>query len=100
MLLFRTINNTNVLDAIYTIASYAYGPLLGLFAFGILFKRKTNDQCVPYICLLSPVLCFAMNKILDETVHYQFGYELLIVNAALVLIGLLAFSKKKPPLCR
>jgi Na+/proline symporter len=98
MLLFRAINNTNVLDAIYTIASYAYGPLLGLFTFGIFFKRKTTDKYVPYICVLSPVVCYALNEVLKSTVHYQFGYELLIVNAALVLIGLLAFSKKAPHL--
>jgi Na+/proline symporter len=94
MLIFKSINNTSVIDAIYTIASYAYGPLLGLFAFGILFKRQTQDKAVPYICILSPILCFAMNKILKATLNYQFGYELLIVNALLVLIGLLIFKNK------
>jgi Na+/proline symporter len=93
MLLFKAINNTSVIDAIYMIASYTYGPLLGLFAFGILFKRQTNDFCVPFICILSPVLCFAANELLKAKVHYQFGYELLIINALLVVIGLLAFSK-------
>ncbi|GHU62394.1 sodium:solute symporter [Bacteroidia bacterium] len=94
MLLFRIINNTSVIDAIYIIASYAYGPLLGLFAFGILCKRQTSDKAVPYICVVSPVLCFAANTILKATINYQFGYELLIVNASLVVIGLLLFSKK------
>jgi Na+/proline symporter len=95
MLIFKAINNTSVIDAIYMIASYTYGPLLGLFAFGILFKRKTNDKAVPSICLLAPVICFASNELLKATVHYQFGYELLIVNALLVVIGLLAFSVKR-----
>jgi Na+/proline symporter len=95
MLIFKAINNTSVIDAIYMIASYTYGPLLGLFAYGILFKRKTNDKAVPYICLLAPVICFASNIILKATVNYQFGYELLIVNALLVVIGLLVLSGNK-----
>jgi hypothetical protein len=97
MLLFKAINNTSVIDAIYTIASYTYGPLLGLFAFGILFKRRrTSDRAAPFICMAAPGLCYAANRILQATVGYQFGYELLIVNATLVLLGLLAFSKSLP----
>jgi hypothetical protein len=64
---------------------------LGLYAFGILFKTKTCDKAVPYICIVSPILCFAGNLLLEATVGYRFGYELLIVNAALVIIGLLIF---------
>jgi len=94
MLLFKAINNTSVIDAIYKIASYTYGPLLGLFAFGILFKTKTNDRFVPYICVIAPILCFAANEILKQTVNYQFGYELLIVNALLVMAGLRVFGGK------
>jgi Na+/proline symporter len=95
MLLFRAINNTSVIDAIYLIASYTYGPLLGLFAFGILFKWKTNDRAVPLICVLSPVLCYLMNVLLQQTLHYQMGYELLVVNALLVVAGLCAVGTKK-----
>ena len=94
MLLFKAINNTSVIDAIYKIVSYMYGPLLGLFAFGILFKRQTNDRIVPYICIISPILCFVGNLLLKATIGYQFGYELLIVNAALVVIGLVVFEGK------
>lgn len=97
MLLFKAINNTSVIDALYKVASYTYGPLLGLFAFGILFKCRTNDKAVPYICLISPILCFAGNLTLKATVGYQFGYELLIVNAALTMIGLIIFRKNKSP---
>ena len=95
MLIFKAINNTSVIDAIYVIASYTYGPLLGLFAFGILFKRyQTKDKLVPYVCILAPIVCFATDRILNATVGYKFGYELLIVNSALVVCGLLLFSKK------
>jgi Na+/proline symporter len=95
MLLFKAINNTSVIDAIYTIVSYTYGPLLGLFAFGILFKhRRTNDRIVPFVCIASPGLCYAANRVLQATAGYQLGYELLIVNALLVILPLLAFSRK------
>jgi Na+/proline symporter len=94
MLLFKAINNNSVIDAIYKIASYTYGPLLGLFAFGILFKTQTHDKAVPYICIISPIFCFVGNLLLKATVGYQFGYELLIVNAALVMVGLIIFIKK------
>ncbi|MDR1437398.1 MAG: sodium:solute symporter [Candidatus Symbiothrix sp.] len=93
MLIFRAINDTSIIDAIYMIASYTYGPLLGLFAFGILTKRKTRDRAVPWICIVSPVLCFAVNEGLKASVNYQFGYELLIINALLVFSGLLVFRK-------
>ncbi|MDR0546250.1 MAG: sodium:solute symporter [Dysgonamonadaceae bacterium] len=96
MLIFKAINNTSVIDAIYMIASYTYGPLLGLFAFGILFKRKTNDKAVPYICIASPILCFSINWILKQAIDYQFGYELLIVNALLVVLGLWFNTKTSP----
>ncbi|MDR0505957.1 MAG: sodium:solute symporter [Dysgonamonadaceae bacterium] len=95
MALFKAINDTSVIDAIYTIASYTYGPLLGLFAFGLLFKKSTRDKSVPYICILSPVLCFALNETLKATINYKLGYELLIINALFVIFGLLAFSRKK-----
>jgi Na+/proline symporter len=94
MLLFKAINNTSVIDALYKIVSYTYGPLLGLFTFGILFKTGTYDKAVPYICIISPTLCLAGNLLLDATIGYRFGYELLIVNAALVMIGLIVFRKK------
>ncbi|MDR0733121.1 MAG: sodium:solute symporter [Dysgonamonadaceae bacterium] len=100
MLLFKAINNTSVIDALYRIVSYTYGPLLGLFAFGILFKTKTCDGAVPYLCLLSPILCFAGDCLLGATVGYRFGYELLIVNAALVAVGLFIIPPRKPrPVC-
>ena len=93
MLLFKAINNTSVIDALYILVSYTYGPLLGLFAFGILFKFSTNDRIVPYLCVLSPALCFIINMILRNRFNYQLGYELLIINALFVMLGLLAFSK-------
>ena len=96
MLLFKAINNTSVIDALYILVSYTYGPLLGLFAFAIIFPLRrrgvtcrvsTNDRIVPYICILSPVLCFIISMILRTQFDYQLGYELLIINALLVVAG-------------
>jgi Na+/proline symporter len=94
MLLFKTISNTSVLDSLYTLVSYTYGPLLGLFAFGIFFKNRTNDRMIPFLCVLSPVLCFFVGSILKTCFNYYLGYELLIMNALFVIFGLLLFSKK------
>jgi len=95
MLLFKALNNTSIIDAMYMIVSYTYGPLLGLFAFGILFKSRANDRIVPFFCVLSPVLCFIISVILQRQFNYQLGYELLIINALLVVGGLLVFKKEK-----
>ena len=95
IMLFKAINNTSVIDAIYIIVSYTYGPLLGLFAFGILFKSRTNDHIVPFICILSPILCFIISVILRNMFNYQLGYELLIMNALFVVAGLAVFKKQQ-----
>ena len=92
MLLFKAINSTSMIDALYIIVSYTYGPILGLFAYGILFKR-TNDRRVPLICILSPVLCFIISLILRNQFNYQLGYELLIINTLFVVAGLMIFRK-------
>lgn len=94
MLLFKAINKTSVIDALYILVSYTYGPLLGLFAFGILFKCRTNDRWVPFICILSPIVCFLISKILQSHFNYQLGYELLIINVLFVVFGLRAVSRK------
>ncbi len=95
VLIFRIANNGSIIDAIYMVASYTYGPLLGLFAFGLLNQRKTNDKWVPLICILAPILCLGLNRLCQNTIQYSFGYEMLIVNAGLVVGGLFIFSSKK-----
>ena len=86
ILVFRLVNSTSLIDAIYTIVSYTYGPLLGLFSFGLLTKRSVNDRVIPYAAVASPVICFALDTIVSKTTGYQFGYELLMLN------GLITFS--------
>ena len=88
ILAFRAINSTSVIDAIYILCSYTYGPLLGLFAYGLLTKRGVNDRVVPYVAVASPVLCYVLNDVVGRTTGYQFGYELLMLNGALTFAGL------------
>lgn len=87
------LGTSSVINAVYTLCSYTYGPLLGLFAFGITTKMKANERLVPYICVLSPILCFAIDNITQQLYGYRFGYEMLILNGALTFIGL-AITRK------
>lgn len=96
ILLFKAVNSTSVLDAIYIICSYTYGPLLGLFAFGLLSKWHTRDRLVPYICIASPLLCYATDVIVGHFTSYKFGYELLMLNGALTFLGLWFAGHWKP----
>lgn len=88
ILLFRVVNSTSIIDAIYILCSYTYGPLLGLFAFGLLTRRIVRDHLVPYICIISPVLCYALDTTVYAATGYRFGYELLMVNGALTFAAL------------
>ena len=88
ILLFRQLNSTSLIDAIYTLASYTYGPLLGLFAFGLFTKRQPNDRLVPYICIASPLLCYALDSMAIHLWDYHFGYELLMLNGIITFLGL------------
>ena len=92
ILLFRLLNSTSVIDAIYVLCGYTYGPLLGLFAFGMLTKRVPHDQFVPYICIASPLLCYLADAVTNHLTGYQFGYELLMLNGLLTFAGLLVSS--------
>ncbi|PPL02925.1 sodium:solute symporter [Parapedobacter indicus] len=95
IMVFRVINDDSVVNAIFTAASYTYGPLLGLFAFGILTKRQVADRLVPYICLLSPLLCYLINTyfIVPHTA-YAVGFELIIYNGALTWLMLWTTSSR------
>lgn len=88
IMLFKTLNSTSVIDAIYILCSYTYGPLLGLFAFGLFTRRKPCDKLVPYIAVASPIVCFALEKTAMQCWGYKFGYELLMINGLLTFMGL------------
>lgn len=92
ILLFKAANNDSIIDAIYTIASYTYGPLLGLFAFGLFTKWQPRDKFVPVVALLSPFVCYAIDRAVYESTGYQFGYEMLMFNGLLTFVGLSLLS--------
>ena len=94
ILLFKAVNNKSVIDAIYTIASYTYGPLLGLFAFGLFTPMRPRDRFVPYIAIASPLLCYAIDRLVFTSTGYQFGYEMLMFNGFLTFMGLTCLSIK------
>ena len=88
ILLFRAVNSTSLIDAVYILASYTYGPLLGLFAFGLFTRRQPIDRFVPYICIASPLFCYALDTTTQTIWNYRFGYELLMLNGLLTFGGL------------
>jgi hypothetical protein len=94
VLLFKWINSPSMIGVILKVAAYTYGPLLGLFAFGILTKRKVIDKAVPYIAVAAPLICFFLDKYQKDIFgEFQIGLELIIINGLLVFLGLLAVSK-------
>lgn len=94
ILIFKAVNSRSVIDAIYMIASYTYGPLLGLFVFGLFTQKQPRDKYVPYICILSPLICFATDYLVKQHTGYAFGYEMLMLNGAITFFGLWAASVK------
>ena len=96
IVIFRYINEGSVITAILKIAGYTYGPLLGLFAFGMLTKQGVKDKLVPLVCVLSPILTFILDKYsIDIFWGYQMGFEVLLVNGLITFLGLLLISYKK-----
>ena len=96
IIVINLLNNTSVIDAVYILASYTYGPILGMFAFGIFIKKQVRDKYVPLVAVLSPVLCFILQKNSQAWFNgYSFSYELLIFNALFTFIGLTLLIKKQ-----
>lgn len=93
LIFFYYQENNTIIDIIYIVVSYTYGPLLGIFAFGILTKFSIKDKFVPIIAILSPIVCFIINKIFFYYFDYQFGYELLLLNGIFTFVGLLIIKK-------
>jgi Na+/proline symporter len=96
ILIFSTLNDEAIIDKLFTIAGYTYGPLLGLYIFGLFTKRAVNDRITPYIAILSPTICFFLSKYSVQLFNgYRFGFELILLNGFLMFMGLLVFSRKQ-----
>ena len=96
IVVFNAFSSSGVITLIFTMASYTYGPLLGLFAFGILTRRSVRSGAIPAIAVASPTICYILSSNSAEWLcGYQFSYELIILNGAITMLGLYVFSKKK-----
>lgn len=95
ILVFRIINDDSVVNAIFKAAGYTYGPLVGLFGFGMLTKRQVADRFVPWICILSPILSFIIDKNSVSWFSYSIGFELIIINGLITYLCLLLTSRRQ-----
>lgn len=96
ILIFHGINDQSVITSIFIAAGYTYGPLLGLFAFGILTKANLKDQWVPIVCVAAPILSYIINRNSEVWLNgYKFGFEILILNGVLTFVGLALLVNRK-----
>jgi Na+/proline symporter len=96
IIVFNALNDQSVVNGIFRVASYTYGPLLGLYSFGLFVKKRgLHDKLVPFICIISPAICYLLNDYSAQLLGgYQFSVELILVNGLITFIGLLLISKK------
>jgi len=95
IMIFSSINDESVINSIFKAAGYTYGPLLGLFSFGIFTKYKINDKLSFWVCIISPLLSYIINIYSEELLFgYKFGFELLLLNGLITFIGLYLIRKK------
>ena len=96
ILVFRVVNDQSVISAIFTVAGYTYGPLLGLYAFGLFTKFQVIDRFVPVVAVMSPIICFILSSYSEQWFNgYRFGFELLILNGLITFLGLIMIRRKK-----
>jgi Na+/proline symporter len=95
IILFKVINNQSVVVAVFKAAGYTYGPLLGMFAFGLLTRKMVNDKLVPFVTVLSPLLSWLIDTWSERLFNgYKIGFELIIINGAITFLGLLLIQNK------
>ena len=96
IVIFKVVNNESVINSLFKIAGYTYGPLLGMFSFGILTRYKIRDKVAPYVSIIAPVLCLFLDRYSERLFWgYKFGFELLIINGLLVFLGLYFTRRRK-----
>lgn len=95
ILAFRWINDQSVINSVFVIAGYTYGPLLGLYSFGLFTKFAVDDKWVPYLAIAAPLIAFVVDRNSEEwLLGYRFGFEILILNGALMFLGLWLIRKR------
>jgi Na+/proline symporter len=95
IVVFKLINNESMINNVFTWAGYTYGPLLGLYAFGLFSKKQVHDKLVPLVCIISPIICILLNENSKELFDgYKFGFEMIILNGFITFLGLYIIKKK------
>ena len=95
IILFDILNQRAIIDTILMLAGYTYGPLLGLFVIGLFTKHSLNDRLVPVICVIAPILTYILaNYVIKTMTNYEIGNELILLNAAITIVGLIVCTKK------
>ena len=94
ILAFEYWADDSVINLVYKVASYTYGPILGMFAFGMMTRRRVRDRWIPLVAVLSPVLSALLQTWARTAWDYQIGFELLIYNAAFTMVGMYLFSQR------
>ena len=96
IIVFHLLNTKSAIDAVYKLASYTYGPILGMFAFGIFVRRKVKDRWVPLVAVAAPLVCLLLQANSERWLGgYKFSYELILINAGLTFLGLCLLMKSK-----
>ena len=96
VMIYKFIDSKSMIGIILKVAAYTYGPLLGLFTFGIITKLRVKDKLVPFVCIAAPIICFFLDKYQKQIFgDFEVGLELLIINGLITFIGLLFLSTKK-----
>jgi Na+/proline symporter len=95
IIIFRSLNSQEVITAVFSIAGYTYGPLLGLFAFGLYLKRPLIDKFVPFVCIASPFLTWGIEEFTKANFGFEFGFSKLMLNGFLTFAGLWMLSRKE-----
>jgi Na+/proline symporter len=95
ILFFKSVSNDSVIKELFTIAGYTYGPLLGLYAFGMFTRWNVRDKLVPLVCIAAPLICYVVDKNSVEWLNgYKFGFELLLMNGMITFLGLMGLRRK------
>lgn len=96
IVIFKPFHTDSIISTIFKVAGFTYGPLLGMFCFGMIMKdRRVNDKAVPYIAFISPIASFLIDRYSETLLFgYRFGFEILLLNALLTFAGLLLFREK------
>jgi Na+/proline symporter len=93
VIIFRIINNDSVVNVLFRVAGYTYGPLLGLFSFGMISKRAVRDRLIPFICLIAPTICLIIDYNSMSWIGYSFGFEMIVINGLITYLLMLSTSK-------